>query len=54
MAGSNPTDFFELVKTNILNIALCLFLLVGATKLLIEELKPLVVAFKQLRELFRK
>ena len=54
MAGSDLKDLFDFIKLNIINIALCLFLLIGVAKLLVEELKPLVVAFKKLLKLVRK
>ena len=50
---SESRDIFDFIKLYIVNIALCVFLLLGIVKLILEELKSLIPIYQQLRALLR-
>ena len=50
----DPKEIFDLIKLYIVNVALCLFLIIGATRLILEELKSLVKLYKKFRALLHR
>lgn len=54
MLTPESRDIFDLAKLFIVNIALCIFLLLGIIKLILEELKSLIPIYKQLKALLKR
>lgn len=48
MGGPDSKELFSVIESHIFLVALCLFLLIGAAKLILEELIALVVLWYKL------
>jgi hypothetical protein len=54
MVGPDSKEFFSIVESHIFLVALCLFLLIGAARLIMEEFIALVLLWYKLVAIVRK
>ena len=53
MLGPDSEQIFRLIEHHAVLTALCAFLLIGITKLILQELRSVVVLYRQLRAAIR-
>jgi hypothetical protein len=54
MVGPDSKEFFSIIESHIFLVALCLFLLIGAARLIMEEFIDLVLLWYKLVAIVRK
>jgi hypothetical protein len=54
VSGPESRDIFDFIKLYIVNIALCVLLLLGIFRLILEEFKAIIPIVKQIKSLLKR